>query len=76
MARSISIDNIGFSNMKRGSDTIIIKYDESKSNKVGEKCTNKNTFANNVDPSIYFFTGLGIYCSNESILLISREGIL
>ena len=42
MARSIAIDHIGFANMKRGTDSIIVKDDESKSNKAGEKCTNKN----------------------------------
>ena len=75
MARSISIDHIGFANMKRGTDSIIVKYDESKSDKAGEKFTNKNIYANPIDPSICFFTALRIYCSYESVLLISREGI-
>ena len=33
MARSVNIDCIGFSNLKRGSDSIIVKYDEKKSDK-------------------------------------------
>ena len=41
MARSISIDHIGFTNMKGGTDSIIVKYNETKSDKAGEKCTNK-----------------------------------
>lgn len=75
MARSISIDHIGFTNMKRGTDSIIVKYDETKSDKTGERCTNKNVYANPTDPSICFFTALGIYCSYESVSLSTREGI-
>ena len=75
MARSISIDHICFTNMKRGTDSVIAKYNETKIDKAGEKCTNKNIYTNLTDPSIYFFTTLGIYCSYESVLLITREGI-
>ena len=42
MARSKSIDHIGFTNMKRRTDSIVVKYNESKSDKAGERCTNKN----------------------------------
>ena len=59
MARSISIDHIGFTNMKRGTDSIIVKYDETKSDKTGERCTNKNVYANPTDPSICFFFSIG-----------------
>ena len=38
------IDHIGFINMKRGKLAIIVKYDESKSDKAGENCTNKNIY--------------------------------
>ena len=59
MARLISIDHIDFTNMKRGTDSIIMKYDESKSDKIGEKCTNKNVDTNLTDPSIYFLQHWG-----------------
>ena len=59
MARSISIDHIGFTNMKRGTDSIIVKYDETKSDKTGERCTNKNVYANPADPSICFLQHWG-----------------
>ena len=75
MARSISIDHLGFTNMKRGTDSIIVKYDETKSDKAGERCKNKNVYAKPTDPSICFFIALGIYCSYESISLITREVI-
>ena len=51
MARSISIDNIGFRNMKRGTDSIIVKYNE------------------------YMLIQLGIFCSYNTVSLITRDGI-
>ena len=70
-----SIDHIGFANMKIGTDSIIVKHNESKSDKTGERCTNKNVYANLSDLSINFFAALGIYCSYKSVTLITREGI-
>ena len=75
IARSISIDHKGFTNMKRGTDSIIVKCNQTKSDKTDERYTNKNVFANPTDPSINFFTALGIYCSYESVSFIIREGI-
>ena len=75
MARSISIDHIGFRSMKSGTDSIIVKYNETKSDKTGEKCTNENAYPNLTDFSICFFTALGIYCSYESVSSSTREGI-
>ena len=46
MTKSIFIDHIGPANMKRGIDSIIVKYDESKSDKAGKKFVNKNINAN------------------------------
>ena len=69
MARSISIDHLGFPNLKRGSDSIIVKYNESKNDKAGEKCSNKNINANPTDPSMCFFTALGIYCCHKLLSL-------
>ena len=40
MARFISIEHLGFSNLKRGSDSIIIKFNKSKIDITGEKCSN------------------------------------
>ena len=54
MARSVLIDHIGFTNMKRGTESIIVKYNETKSDKTGKRCTNKNVYANPTDPSICF----------------------
>ena len=76
MAKFISIDHLGISNLKRGSDSMIVKYDESKSNKAGEKFSNKNKYANPTDPSICFFTALEICCCHKSVPLASRDGIV
>ena len=65
MARSISIDHIGFANMRRGTDSIVVKYDEPKSAKAGEKCTNKNIYTNPMGPHICFVPALCIYCTYE-----------
>ena len=59
MVRSISIDHIGFTNMKRGTDSIIVKYNESKSDKADERRTNKNVYANPTDASICFLQHWG-----------------
>lgn len=46
MARSASIDCLGLHNIRLGPDSIIIKYDESKADKAGERLSEKNIFAN------------------------------
>ena len=61
--------------MKRGTDLIIVKYDESKSDEADDKFTNKNIYANPTAFSLCFFTALGICCFYESVLLMSREDI-
>ena len=66
MARSINIDCIGFSNFKRGTDSIIVKYDETKADKAGENCHNKNLYANPSDPTVCLFVAFGLYCASES----------
>ena len=63
MARSISIDALGFHNLSRGVDSIRVKYDDSKSDKAGEKCTQKNCYGNPFDGNICFFLAMGCYCA-------------
>ena len=75
MARSINIDCIGFSNLKRGTDSIMVKYDDTKSDKAGENCTNKNLYANPHDPVVSVFLALGLYCSMEEVSLASRNSL-
>ena len=66
MARSINIDCIGFSSFKRGTDSIIVKYDDTKADKTGENCNNKNLYANPSDPTVCLFLSFGLYCASES----------
>jgi hypothetical protein len=49
MARSISIDCLGFHNLSCGVDSIKVKYDTNKSDRSGESCTEKNCYANPFD---------------------------
>lgn len=49
MARSASIDCLAFHNFRLGTDSIIIKYDDSKADKAGEKLSEKNVYANPLD---------------------------
>ena len=65
MARSINIDCVGFSNMRRGTDSLVIKYDDTKADKAGENCHNKNLYANPKDPVVCVFLAIGIYCAME-----------
>ena len=64
MARSINIDCIGFSNFKRRTDSIIVKYDDTKADKTGENCNNKNLYANPSDPTVCLFLSFGLYCAS------------
>jgi hypothetical protein len=51
MARSASIDPLGFHNFSKGVDSIVFKYDDSKTDNAGEKVSpNKNIFANPLNP--------------------------
>ena len=60
MTRSISIDCIGFSNLKRGTDSIVVKYDDTKADTAGENCHNKNFNVNPQDPVVCVFLDIGI----------------
>ena len=62
MARSINIDCLGWNNLKKGEDSVVIKYDETKADKSGESCSDKNIYANPGDWHVCWYTCLGIYC--------------
>jgi hypothetical protein len=63
MARSASIDPLGFHNFSLGGDSLIAKYDDSKADKDGEKLSEKNTYANPDNYLLCFWTGMGIWCA-------------
>jgi hypothetical protein len=62
MARSASIDPLGFHNLKLGNDSIRLKYDDSKADKAGERLSEKNIYANPKDWRLCWWTGFGIWC--------------
>ena len=62
MARSASIDCLAFHNFSLGTDSIVIKYDETKADKAGEKLSEKNVYANPLDWTMCPWLALGVYC--------------
>ena len=73
MARASNIDPLGFHNITLGPDTIIIKYDESKKDKAGEKLSEKNVYANPGNWKECFWTSLGIHIALNQELLSHSE---
>jgi len=73
MARSISIDDLGFRNFHKNCDSIVCKYDQIKKNRAGEKCTDKNLYANPENPNICLFLALGLYFALESVALGMKD---
>lgn len=66
LARSINIDPLALHNFTPGSDSIKVKYDETKKDKRGVNCTHKNIFANPHDPRISFHLALACWMCLES----------
>jgi len=73
MARSASIDCLCFHNFSLGQDSIIVKYDETKADKAGEKLSEKNVYANPMDWTMCSWLAFGIYCSLFSGILSESE---
>jgi hypothetical protein len=46
MVQSASIGPLSFANFRTGTDSIIVKYDNSKMDKAGEQLSEKNLYAN------------------------------
>jgi hypothetical protein len=63
MARSASIDPLAFHHFALGVDSIIGKYDDSKADKIGERLSEKNIYANPFNWKMCWWTGMGVYCS-------------
>lgn len=63
MARSASIDCLSFHNFSLGQDSIVVKYDETKADKAGEKLSEKNIYSNPLDWQMCTWLAFGIYCS-------------
>ena len=61
MGRSASVDPLGLHNLKLGTDSIVITYDDSKMDSMGERLHPKNCYANPYCPHISTFLALGIW---------------
>ena len=61
MARSINVDTLTIQNFSMGTDSMIVQYDDTKTDKKGEKTTPKNIYANPFDFKICPFVALGVY---------------
>ena len=74
MARSISVDCLGFHHFKSGlSDSIKCRFDETKTDKTGEFVQEKNIYANPNKPEVCFFLALGCHLSLNAELLEKTE---
>lgn len=71
MARSSSIDCLGFHNFGLGLDSIIIKYDESKADKAGEKLSEKNVYAHTTDWKKCTWLALGKFSLELSFFVMT-----
>ena len=82
MGRSASVDPLGLHNLKLGTDSVVITYDDSKMDSTGERLPPKNCYANPYCPSISTFLALGVwimlspeqYESSDSLFL--KEGTI
>ena len=73
MARSASIDCLAFHNFSVGLDSLVIKYDDSKADKTGEKLSEKNVYANPLDWTMCSWLAIGIYCFLNQGNLVEDE---
>jgi hypothetical protein len=61
MGRTASVDPLGLHNIRVGTDSIIVKYDDSKMDGTGERVKPKNIYANPYNPNICSFLATGLY---------------
>ena len=73
MVRCISVDPLGFHNFMIGQDSIIIKYNDLKADKDGERILQKKTYANTDHYYPCFWTSLGIWCALDTENMLAHE---
>jgi hypothetical protein len=66
MSRSNNIEALSLHNFTLGEDNIKVKYDKTKADQTGEKCTPKHLYANPFDPFVCVFLSLGLWFCLES----------
>ena len=73
LGRSASVDPLGLHNLKLGTDSIIVTYDDSKMDNTGERVHPKNCYANPYNPTISTFLALEVYivcCTLNSLIVL------
>ena len=75
MARGGLIDNLGIRNFSVGEDSIIVKYDDSKCDKAGDRLSEKNIFANTENWEMCVWTGIGVWCALNQEHLVESGNI-
>ena len=63
IARSTSIDQLKLSNLRTGPGSLIGKYNNRKTDKQGERQSEKNIYADPFEWTLCFWTGLGVWCA-------------
>jgi hypothetical protein len=78
LGQSVSIDPpLGFHNFCPGVDSIIIKYDSSKSNQEGQKVTPNNCYANPFDPRVSFHLAIACWLfTNQEVFATTKKFFL
>ena len=62
MGRSASVDALGLHNLKLGIDSIVITYDDSKTDSTGKNVSPKNCYANSYVPQMSSILVLAVWC--------------
>jgi hypothetical protein len=75
MARSINIGVLALHNFRVGEDSIICKYDNSKTDQAGERVSDKNIYANPLDPIVCPHLALGIWFYLEASSFEESENL-
>ena len=61
MVRSISIDDLNFSQIALGTDSLVVEYVDSKADQKGERTSPENLYANPFNYQVCIFTALNCY---------------
>ena len=75
MARLINIGGLALHNFRVGEDNLVVKYDDSKSDKEGKNTTEKHLFTNSMEPLVCLFLALGVFFALDSLHFSSTEKI-
>jgi hypothetical protein len=61
MARPINVDDITVNHFSMGVDSVIIKFNSTKKDKKGQRCSPKNCYSQPMDPTCCITTSMAVY---------------